>query len=673
MPGCHFKHQRLTISHSLNKRLTQDVQQVFAPDGSLSRHIKGYSCRVQQQTMATRVSETLQKGDNLVVEAGTGVGKTYAYLVPALLSGKQIIVSTGSKNLQEQLFFKDLPALLNILGIRPKVALLKGRSNYLCQHLMAKQLSGVEVTDGKILDDLLRIDQWASQTVDGDIGSLYAVPENSPAIPLVVSSKESCIGKACDHYEACFTRKARSKALDAKIIVVNHHLFFADRILKETGFAELLPDSDVVIFDEAHLLPDIAVTYFGQQLSFKSLVRLLERFNELYRTQMADSPQIGAMTARCHTQLLHWQGLLFASEERDWRRLLGDKALMEAAWSLVSELTAYRTMLLGYLGRNEAFDDGVEKFDALLSKLTVFIQCDNPDSAYSIEYGYQYLTLRIAPIKVAKECQSLFSPDVSWIFTSATLQINRDLSLFTKALGLDKTSANTNRGTNSSTHTTTHTTILDSPFDYARQSLFCVPRHLATVTSQERAARQLVEVAVKAINAAKGRTFMLFTSHRMLNLVAVMLQGRVDYPLLVQGQAGKQTLLKKYRQLGNAVLLGTGAFWEGVDVRGKLLSCVIIDKLPFVSPDDNLYKARADGVQREGKDPFMELSLPQAVISLNQGVGRLIRDEKDRGVLILCDNRIVNRPYGQAFINSLPHMHRTRDLYRAVSFLQQID
>ncbi|QYJ80905.1 ATP-dependent DNA helicase [Shewanella aegiceratis] len=641
----------------MNKRLTQDVQQVFAPDGSLSRHIKGYSCRVQQQTMATRVSETLQKGDNLVVEAGTGVGKTYAYLVPALLSGKQIIVSTGSKNLQEQLFFKDLPALLNILGIRPKVALLKGRSNYLCQYLMEKQLSGVEVNDGKILDDLLRIDQWASQTVDGDIGSLYAVPENSPAIPLVVSSKESCIGKACDHYEACFTRKARAKALDAKIIVVNHHLFFADRILKETGFAELLPDSDVVIFDEAHLLPDIAVTYFGQQLSIKSLIRLLERFNELYRTQMADSPQIGAMTARCHTQLIHWQGLLFASEERDWRRLIGDKALMEAAWSLVSELTAYRTMLLGYLGRNEAFDDGVEKIDGLLSKLTVFIQCDNPDSAYSIDYGYQHLTLRISPIKVAKECQSLFSPDVSWIFTSATLQINRDLSLFTKAMGLEKA----------------NTSILDSPFDYRRQSLFCVPRHLASVTSQERAARQLVEVAVKAINAAKGRTFMLFTSHRMLNLVAVMLQGRVDYPLLVQGQAGKQTLLKKYRQLGNAVLLGTGAFWEGVDVRGKLLSCVIIDKLPFVSPDDNLYKARADGVQREGKDPFMTLSLPQAVIALNQGVGRLIRDEKDRGVLILCDNRIVNRPYGQAFINSLPPMHRTRDLDRAVRFLQSID
>ncbi|MCG9736892.1 ATP-dependent DNA helicase [Shewanella insulae] len=641
----------------MNKRLTQDVQQVFAPDGSLSRHIKGYSCRVQQQAMATQVSETLQKGDNLVVEAGTGVGKTYAYLVPALLSGKQIIVSTGSKNLQEQLFFKDLPALLNILGIRPKVALLKGRSNYLCQYLMEKQLSGVEVNDGKILDDLLRIDQWASQTVDGDIGSLYAVPENSPAIPLVVSSKESCIGKACDHYEACFTRKARAKALDAKIIVVNHHLFFADRILKETGFAELLPDSDVVIFDEAHLLPDIAVTYFGQQLSIKSLIRLLERFNELYRTQMADSPQIGAMTARCHTQLLHWQGLLFAGEERDWRRLIGDKALMEASWALVSELTAYRTMLLGYLGRNEAFDDGVEKFDGPLSKLTVFIQCDNPDSAYSIDYGYQHLTLRSSPIKVAKECQSLFSPDVSWIFTSATLQINRDLSLFTKAMGLEKA----------------NTSILDSPFDYRRQSLFCVPRHLASVTSQERAARQLVEVAVKAINAAKGRTFMLFTSHRMLNLVAVMLQGRVDYPLLVQGQAGKQTLLKKYRQLGNAVLLGTGAFWEGVDVRGKLLSCVIIDKLPFVSPDDNLYKARADGVQREGKDPFMTLSLPQAVIALNQGVGRLIRDEKDRGVLILCDNRIVNRPYGQAFINSLPPMHRTRDLDRAVSFLQQID
>ncbi|MCG9696840.1 ATP-dependent DNA helicase [Shewanella sp. Isolate11] len=638
-------------------RLTQEVQRVFADDGLIARSVNGYSCRPQQHQMASAVSEALWFGQNLVVEAGTGVGKTYAYLIPALLSGKQIIVSTGSKNLQEQLFYKDLPALLGMLDINKKVALLKGRNNYLCQRNMERQLSGAEVMDSQVLDDLLRINQWAGQTVDGDIGGLNSVSENSAALPLVVSSKESCTGKACEHYESCFTRKARQKAMDAKIIVVNHHLFFADSVLKETGFAELLPDPDGVIFDEAHLLPDIAVTYFGQQLSIKSLLNLIDSFVQIYRDAMADSPQIAQMSARCSTMVEQWQSQMFEIEQTDWRNLLGNKLLMQVSWALIDELTAFKNMLLGYIGRHAEFDDAVEKLIELLSKLQVFFQCDNGNSAYSVEYGYRHLMLRIAPINVAKECQALFHKDTSWIFTSATLQINRDVSLFTQALGLKSV----------------HSLILDSPFDYGRQALFCVPRHLASVGHQENATKQLVDVAVKAINAAKGRTFMLFTSHRMLNQVASALQSRVSYPLLVQGQAGKQTLLKKYRQLGNAVLLGTGAFWEGVDVRGKLLSCVIIDKLPFISPDDTLYKARAEGISRSGKDPFMDLSLPQAVISLNQGVGRLIRDEKDRGVLILCDNRIVNRSYGQAFINSLPLMQRTRDLDKALQFLEQID
>ncbi|WP_110458028.1 ATP-dependent DNA helicase [Shewanella algidipiscicola] len=643
---------RLTSS-----RLTQEVARIFADDGVIAQGVSGYSCRPQQQQMAALVSQAMSRADNLVVEAGTGVGKTYAYLVPALLSGQQVIISTGSKNLQEQLFFKDIPALLSMLDIKLNVALLKGRSNYLCQLNMERQLNGADVMDSQVLDDLLRINQWAGQTQDGDIGGLHSVSENSAALPLVVSSKESCIGKACEHYESCFTRKARQKAMDAKVIVVNHHLFFADSVLKETGFAELLPDTDAVIFDEAHLLPDIAVTYFGQQLNIKSVINLIERFAQLYRESMTDSAQIASMTARCYTLIEQWQAQVFATEQVNWRYLLADKAIMTASWALLQELTAYQTLLMGYLGRNEEFDDSVEKLNQQLSKLAVFFQCDNHNSAYSIEYGYRHMTLRISPINVTKECQALFRADTSWIFTSATLQINRDLGLFTQALGLKSAP----------------TAILDSPFDYARQALFCVPRHLGSVSQHDNATKQLVDVAIKAINAAKGRTFMLFTSHRMLNQVAQALHGRVQYPLLVQGQAGKQTLLKKYRQLGNAVLLGTGAFWEGVDVRGKLLSCVIIDKLPFMSPDDTLYKARAEGVMRDGLDPFMSLSLPQAVITLNQGVGRLIRDEKDRGVLILCDNRIVNRPYGQAFINSLPPMHRTRDLDQAITFLQQID
>ncbi|RTR39722.1 ATP-dependent DNA helicase [Shewanella canadensis] len=637
-------------------RLTKEIALAFGSDGMLARHIQGYSARDVQVQMAEAVCDAIVNKSDLVVEAGTGVGKTFAYLIPALLSGKQVIISTGSKNLQEQLFYKDLPSLLSMLEISPKVALLKGRNNYLCQDLMEKQLNGCDSLDPKVLDDLLRINQWAGQTSDGDLGGLTSISENADVLPLIASSREKCTGKRCDHYEVCFTRKARSRAMDAKIIVVNHHLFFADRILKETGFAELLPDSDVVVFDEAHLLSDIAVTYFGQQTSTRSLTELLNSIIEIYRRELRDSPQIEALTSRCISQLNDWHQQMFDRDGSDWRQLMGDKDLAACSWGLLKELQSLESLLQSHVGRSEDLDDGLEKLNGFTNKLALFFQCENNQAAYSVEYGHRYLTLRIAPINVARECEKLFDAQTSWVFTSATLQINRDLTLFTKGLGVTKA----------------RELILDSPFDYPNNALLCVPRHLSKVSNQEAAVRELVDIASQAINAAQGRTFILFTSHRMMNACARVLQSRVAYPLLVQGQGSKQSLLKKFRQLGNAVLLGTGAFWEGVDVRGKLLSCVIIDKLPFVSPDDTLYKARADSISREGKDPFSAISLPQAVISLNQGVGRLIRDEKDKGVLILCDNRIVNRPYGQAFLNSLAPMARTRDMGKVVNFLKQI-
>ena len=504
-------------------------------------------------------------------------------MIPALLSGKQVIVSTGSKNLQEQLFYKDLPALLAMLGLTPKVALLKGRNNYLCQHLMDKELSGASSMDTQVLDDLLRINQWAGQTTDGDIGGLTAVTENSAALPLIVSAKETCIGQRCDHYDDCFTRKARNRAMDARVIVVIHHLFLPDRILKETGFAELLPDSDVVIFDEAHLLPDIAVTYFGQQCATRQIADLFDKLIEIYRFELRDAKQIELLSARCAALLNEWQQVLFAIGDTDWRRLLSNKELSVLSWGLIKEIKALQSVLMSHVGRSDNLDDEIQKLDVLANKLELFFLCENNQAAYSIDYGHRYLVLRIAPIDVAKECRKLFESNIAWIFTSATLQINRDLSLFTRQLGL----------------TQCQEMLLESPFDYRNNALFCVPRHLASVNNHHTALNQFVDVCVKAVNAAKGRTFILFTSHRMLNLVAPALQRRVTYPLLVQGQANKQSLLKKYRQLGNAVLLGTGAFWEGVDVRGRLLSCVIIDKLPFVSPDDNLFRARSEAIERE--------------------------------------------------------------------------
>ncbi|MBO2612314.1 ATP-dependent DNA helicase [Shewanella algae] len=646
----------------MRNRLVSETALAFAPGGPLASNIRGFKPREQQLEMAREVAQLLHGSSGaampLVLEAGTGVGKTFGYLIPALLSGKQVIVSTGSKNLQEQLFYKDLPALLQMLDLQVRVALLKGRNNYLCQLLLEQQLDGAQSRSPEVLDDLLRINQWAAASTDGDLGTLATVSEQSPALALVASSKERCSGKCCAFYDSCFTRKARQKSLEARIIVVNHHLFFADRILKDTGFAELLPDADAVIFDEAHLLADIAVTYFGRQLSLAAMQRVLERVEAVYQQELRDTSQLSDLARRCGSRLADWAQMTQASGQSDWRPLLADKELARQCWQLLEEFRALERVMLANIGRSDELDDCLEKWLDYCRQLEQFFNCEDQSAAYSIEQGSRLPTLRMAPIDVAKACQALFEVQTRWLFTSATLQVNRSLNHFCRTLGL--------KGPRE--------LILDSPFDYRRQAILCVPRELGDVRSEgDYQFRRLLEVCEQAINAAKGRTFILFTSHRMLQRVAQALHGRSRYPLLVQGSAGKQTLLKKFRQLGNAVLLGTGSFWEGVDVRGKLLSCVIIDKLPFVSPDDNLYRARAAEISKRQGDPFMELALPQAVIALKQGVGRLIRDESDRGVLILCDNRIVNRSYGQAFLNSLPPMYRTRDLQSALSFLERID
>ncbi|MDO6776085.1 ATP-dependent DNA helicase [Shewanella sp. 3_MG-2023] len=641
---------------NVTTRLQKEVQLAFSPTGALARGIHSYRPRQSQYDMALAVSDAIDQKHNVILEAGTGVGKTYGYLIPALLSGKQIIISTGSKNLQEQLFFKDLPLLLKMFSVAPKTALLKGRSNYLCQLKLDKNLQHISQMPPKVVDELIKINQWASVTKDGDIGNLTAVAENSATIATVTSTKETCTGKRCSFYDDCFNRKAKIKAQDAKVVVVNHHLFFADRLLKDTGFAELLPDADVVVFDEAHLVPDVCINYFGQQIPTRELDRLLHRIIEVYRNELRDTIQLEQLSQRCLIKLASWQNDLIDADVSDWRQVISNKSLASSSWELLKEFNLLTQVITEHVGRSESLDDIVVKLSTLVANLYSYFECNDSNAAYSVEPSGQHTMLRISPINIAKQCQQLFDKQTQWIFTSATLQVNRQLTHFADEMGLSKAKQ----------------MILDSPFDYPNQAMFCVPRHLAKSGQSAANVNQLVDVCIQAINAAQGRTFILFTSHQMLQQVAIALQRRVQYPLLVQGSASKQSLLNKFRQLGNGVLLGTSSFWEGVDVRGRLLSCVIIDKLPFVSPDDTLYRARAANAERSNKDPFASISLPQAVISLKQGVGRLIRDEKDRGVLILCDNRIVNKAYGEAFINSLPPMHRTRDLDKALSFLKSI-
>ncbi|WP_242620268.1 ATP-dependent DNA helicase [Shewanella maritima] len=643
------------------------VADIFKPNGALSKSIGVYHQRDAQLQMAIEVANSISAKSNLVLEAGTGVGKTFAYLVPALLSGKQVVISTGSKNLQDQLFVKDLPTILSMLDIHQRVALLKGRNNYLCQLRLDNTMADAARYQADYLDDLLKINQWASLTSDGDLGKLTTVSENSIVLNDVMSTKESCKGKKCDFYDACFTRKARVKAIEAKVIVVNHHLFFADRLLKDTGFAELLPDPDVVIFDEAHLLPDTCINYFGDNISTREIDRQLSALISIHKEEVRDSIQIEQLSYRCLSLLEQWQQGLIEQQIDNYRHVLANKKLAGLGWQLIEELNALQTVLSAHVGRFESLDEALEKLDRLNGRLVSFFECNDPNSAYSVDIGLNQLMLRVAPINIAKQCEALFEPSTSWVFTSATLQVNRELSHFTREMGIASAKQ----------------VILDSPFDYPNQAILCVPRYLgkrnasmpdaSSAMSQSYYIQQFVDVCVQAINAAKGRTFILFTSHHMLNLTAQLLATKVRYPLLVQGQGSKQNLLNKYRQLGNAVLLGTSSFWEGIDVKGKLLSCVIIDKLPFVSPDNTLYKARAANIEQQQQDPFSHISLPQAVIALKQGVGRLIRDEKDCGVLILCDNRIVNREYGAAFLQSLPPMYRTRELDVALDFLKAIN
>ncbi|MCL1124879.1 ATP-dependent DNA helicase [Shewanella surugensis] len=641
---------------ALTRQLAQRSAAVFSDTGVLAQHVQGYRIRQAQFDMTQAVSDALSHTEPLVVEAGTGVGKTFAYLVPALLSGQQVIISTGTKTLQEQLAYQDIPALLAMLKLTPKVALLKGRSNYLCQLRLSKQLGNPQFIVPEQLDDLLRIHQWAGKTLDGDFGGLTSVSESAKALDLVRSQKEDCSGQDCHYFDACFTRKARLRTLDAKIIVVNHHLFFADKLLQESTLKTLLPDADVVIFDEAHQLPDIALGYLGQQQSMAYLVRLLNQISHIQRSELGDSAQIARLAMAGFEALSIWQQEIRKLGVTDGRLLLSEKSLAQYSWELLTSIKHLRELLAKHGSRSYALDEQADKLTDFYQDLSAFFECHNTQLLYRIDFSQPDLRLTMAPMNIARECQKIFNAQTRWIFTSATLQMNQTLTLFCQSLGLMKAKQ----------------LLLGSPFNYQRQALFCVPRHLANVNNETAAVRQMRDICIQATNAAKGRTFVLFTSHRMLEKVAQALYGCVDYPMLVQGQDSKQGLLKKFRQLGHAVLLGTGAFWEGVDVKGKRLSCVIIERLPFVSPEDKVFRTRVESMSHQALDPFTSIALPQAIITLNQGVGRLIRDEKDHGVLILCDNRIVNRDYGRAFLHSLPPMSRTRDLNKALDFLSAI-
>lgn len=627
----------------------------FAAEGALAQAIPGFRPREPQRQMAEAVSKAIEDRCELVVEAGTGTGKTYAYLAPALRSGKKVIVSTGSKALQDQLYSRDLPTVARALKFKGTLALLKGRSNYLClERLEQQSMAGGELA-AQAMSDLVHLRGWSSETVDGDISTCGGVAEDSTVWPLVTSTNDNCLGSDCPQYQDCFVVKARRKAMDADVVVVNHHLFLADMVVKESGFAELIPEADVMIFDEAHQVPDIASQYFGQQLSSKQLIDLAKDITIAYRTEIRDMQQLQKSADR------------LAQSAQDFRLALGDPGFRGNLRELLNNATIQRSLLLlddalelcydvakMALGRSALLDAAFDRAALYRGRLKRLKDVSQPGFSYWYECNSRHFVLALTPLSVSERFREVMNErPASWIFTSATLAVNEQMTHFVDRLGVSKA----------------RTMILDSPFDFASQALLCVPRNLPS-PNQPGSARQMARMLLPLIEANNGRCFFLCTSHQMMRDLAEQFRAMLTLPVLLQGETSKGQLLKQFITAGNALLVATSSFWEGVDVRGDVLSLVIIDKLPFTSPDDPLLKARMEDCKLRGGDPFDEVQLPDAVITLKQGVGRLIRDVDDRGVLVICDNRLVMRPYGAVFLNSLPPTPRTRDIQQAVAFLK---
>lgn len=628
----------------------------FSSDGVLAQAITGFKPREAQREMATAVAQAVQTGGELVVEAGTGTGKTYAYLAPALRAGKKVIISTGSKALQDQLYGRDLPTIGKALKFAGKTALLKGRSNYLCLERMEQQsMSGGELRD-QALSDLMTLRSWSSVTVDGDVSSCSGVAEDSPLWPLVTSTNDNCLGSDCPRYKECFVVKARKKAMDADVVVVNHHLFLADLVVKESGFGELIPDAEVMIFDEAHQIPDIASQYFGQQLASRQLLDLAKDITIAYRTELRDTQQLQKVADRLSQCTQDFRLTLGDPGYRgNLRDLLSDQQIMRMLTLLDDALELCYDVIKLSLGRSALLDAAYERAAQYRTRLKRLRNIDEPGFSYWYECSSRHFVLALTPLSVAERFREVMdNRKAAWVFTSATLAVDDEMGHFADRLGVSNAK----------------TLILDSPFDYAHQALLCVPRNLPE-PNQRGGGRQLAAMMKPLIDANKGRCFFLCTSHLMMRELAAEFRASMTLPVLVQGETSKGQLLKQFLDAGNALLVATSSFWEGVDVRGDALSLVIIDKLPFTSPEDPLLKARMEDCRLRGGDPFKEVQLPDAVITLKQGVGRLIRDVDDRGVLVICDQRLVSRPYGALFLNSLPPTPRTRSIDRAIAFVRQ--
>lgn len=638
-------------------KYSEKIIHAFSDDGWLSSNIKGFKPRKAQLEMAQAVGNAVKFATPVVVEAGTGTGKTFAYLVPALLSGKKTIVSTGSKNLQDQLFNRDLPTIQKALKYKGKVALLKGRANYLCLERLDQLIAMGVVGDKSVLSDLSKVRKWHQSTKTGDLSECTTIAEDSPILPQLVSTTESCLGSDCPNYKDCHVVQARKKAMDADLVVVNHHLFCADMAVKETGFGELIPEAELVVFDEAHQLPDIASQYFGQSLTSRQLFDLCKDTNIVYRSELKDLAQLGK--AADHLQkVIQDFCLLMGGEGQirgNLRDLFADQKIVNGLNKIAENIDFLSEIAKKSLGRSETLDKIFERLAEIKLLLKKFGDTTITGYCYWFEANGRSFGLHITPLTVAdKFGEQMKGQKTAWVFTSATLEVGGNFNHFCQRLGIENAEQ----------------MVLQSPFDYASQSLLCVPRYLPE-SNKSHTLTSLGQMLMPLIEANQGRCFLLCTSYYMMRGLADFLREHSSLNVLLQGETSKSKLLEKFIQEPHSVLVATQSFWEGIDVRGDDLSLVIIDKLPFTSPDEPLFKARMEDCRLQGGDPFNDIQIPEAVITLKQGVGRLIRDISDRGAVIICDNRLVTRQYGATFLKSLPPSARTRDLDKVIQFLKK--
>ena len=635
----------------------EKIKYAFSEEGWLSQKIKGFRPRSAQLKMAQAVGNAVRFANPVVVEAGTGTGKTFAYLVPALLSGKKTIISTGSKNLQDQLFNRDLPTIQKALKYKGKVALLKGRANYLCLERLDQVIAMGVLGDKSVLADLSKVRKWHQSTQTGDLSECVTIAEDSPILPQLVSTTENCLGTDCPNYKECYVVQARRKAMEADVVVVNHHLFCADLAVKETGFGELIPEAELVIFDEAHQLPDIASQYFGQSLSSRQLFDLCKDINVVYRTELKDLAQLGKAADLLQKSVQDFR-LFMGGEGQirgNLRELFVDKKVVDGLNKISEHIDFLSQIIKKSLGRSETLDKIFERLAEVKVLLKKMSETHVVGYCYWYEANGRSFGLHITPLTVAdKFGEQLKNQKIAWVFTSATLEVGGKFDHFCQRLGIQEAEQ----------------MVLQSPFDYAKQSLLCVPRFLPD-SNKAHTLTALGKLLMPVIEANQGRCFLLCTSYYMMRGLADFLREHSQLNVLLQGETSKPKLLEKFIQEPHSVLVATQSFWEGIDVRGDDLSLVIIDKLPFSSPDDPLLKARMEDCRLQGGDPFNDIQIPEAVITLKQGVGRLIRDVTDRGVVMICDSRLVMRHYGATFLKSLPPSTRTRDLEKVVAFLKE--